>query len=223
MPNQEKKLGLKISLEWSTFSEAADEAGLSRLFSGIHFEDGDINGRILGREVASAVYEETLFYINGGEETESLDFEESDLAAETVISDQFTGVTISSDGLSPMIFDTANPTGGDSDLASDTLGNVLILSEDGDSSNPDDNATGGTFYFDWHDPINLESVSLIDVEDIGGSISAYSEDNQVLGSFDTSNLTDDGGTGSVDIGLDDVSRMELTLVGSGAIAEISYS
>ena len=42
-----------------------------------------------------------------------------------------------------MIFDTANPTGGDSDLASDTLGNVLILSEDGDSTNPDDNDTGG--------------------------------------------------------------------------------
>ncbi|MEM7592222.1 MAG: vanadium-dependent haloperoxidase [Cyanobacteria bacterium P01_A01_bin.83] len=211
------------TLEWSTFTEAADEAGLSRLYGGIHFEDGDINGRILGREVGNAVYEEALFYINGGEETESLDFEESDLAAGTIISDQFTGVTISSDGLSPMIFDTANPTGGDIDLASDSLGNVLILSEDGDSSNPDDNDIGGIFYFDWHDPINLESVSLIDVEEVGGSITAYGEGNQVLGSFDTSNLTDDGLTGSVNIGLEDVSRIELTLIGSGAITEISYS
>ena len=39
-----------------------------------------------------------------------------------------------------MIFDSANPTGGDQDLASDTLGGLLIISEDGDSSDPDDNA-----------------------------------------------------------------------------------
>ena len=74
-----------------------------------------------------------------------LDFEVLDLTAGTIITDQFTGLTIRSDVLDVMIFDTANPTGGDQDLASDTLGNVLILSEDGDSTDPDDNATGGTF------------------------------------------------------------------------------
>ena len=56
-----------VTLHWDTFSEAADEAGISRLYGGIHFEDGDINGRLLGREIGEAVFEEAQFYINGGE------------------------------------------------------------------------------------------------------------------------------------------------------------
>ncbi|MGD1806522.1 DUF6851 domain-containing protein [Dapis sp. BLCC M126] len=47
-----------VTLEWDTFSEASDEAGFSRLYGGIHFEDGDVNGRSLGRQVAGEVWEE---------------------------------------------------------------------------------------------------------------------------------------------------------------------
>ena len=53
------------TLEWETFSEAADEAGLSRIYGGIHFDDGDIYSRSLGREVGSAVFAEAQSYING--------------------------------------------------------------------------------------------------------------------------------------------------------------
>ena len=53
------------TLEWDTFSDAADEAGLSRIYGGIHFDNGDINGRTLGREVGDAVFEEAQRYING--------------------------------------------------------------------------------------------------------------------------------------------------------------
>ncbi len=56
-----------VTLEWNTFSEAAIEAGLSRLYGGIHFSDGDEYGRWLGREVGAAVYDCAQFYINGGE------------------------------------------------------------------------------------------------------------------------------------------------------------
>ena len=211
------------TLSWDTFSEAADEGGLSRLYGGIHFEDGDLNGRILGRKVGKAVFERSQFYINGGVETQPpLDFEESDLAAGTIVTNQFTGVTISSDKLPVMIFDTANPTGGDTDLASDTLGKVLILSEDGDSSDPDDNATGGSIYFDWDNPVNIESVDLLDIESAGGSITLYGADDRLLGSYDTSYLTQDGGVGSIDVNLPDVSRMELYLTTSGAITDINY-
>ena len=56
-----------MTLEWDTFSEAADEAGLSRIYGGIHFEDGDLNGRQLGREVGQAVWSETQYFIQGGE------------------------------------------------------------------------------------------------------------------------------------------------------------
>ncbi|NER03364.1 MAG: calcium-binding protein, partial [Okeania sp. SIO3C4] len=48
-----------VILEWDTFSEAADEAGISRLYGGIHFDDGDLNGRELGREVGESVWERT--------------------------------------------------------------------------------------------------------------------------------------------------------------------
>jgi hypothetical protein len=56
-----------VTLEWDTFSEAANEAGMSRLYGGIHFEDGRLNGSVLGREVGEGVFEEAQFYINGGE------------------------------------------------------------------------------------------------------------------------------------------------------------
>ena len=52
-----------ITLEWETFSEASDEAGISRIYGGIHFEDGDLNGRTLGREAAKNVWEETQVVI----------------------------------------------------------------------------------------------------------------------------------------------------------------
>lgn len=55
-----------ITLEWQTFSEAADEAGISRIYGGIHFEDGDLNGRELGRLVGQSVFERSQFYIQGG-------------------------------------------------------------------------------------------------------------------------------------------------------------
>ena len=62
----------EVTLEWDTFSAAADEAGISRLYGGIHFEDGDLNSRSLGREVGNAVFEQAQFFINGGEVTDLL-------------------------------------------------------------------------------------------------------------------------------------------------------
>ncbi len=54
-----------VLLCWTTFSEAADEAGISRLYGGIHFLDGDLNGRVLGRTIGGQVWEKTQYYING--------------------------------------------------------------------------------------------------------------------------------------------------------------
>ncbi len=61
-----------VTLEWETFSEASDEAGISRIYGGIHFEEGDINGRTLGRQVGAAVFDQAQFFINGGIETREL-------------------------------------------------------------------------------------------------------------------------------------------------------
>jgi Domain of unknown function (DUF6851)/VCPO second helical-bundle domain len=40
-----------VTLYWPTFSDAADQAGRSRRYGGIHFRDGDLVGRALGRLV----------------------------------------------------------------------------------------------------------------------------------------------------------------------------
>lgn len=40
-----------ITLSWDTFSEASDEAGMSRRYGGIHFRAADLNGRDTGRKV----------------------------------------------------------------------------------------------------------------------------------------------------------------------------
>jgi hypothetical protein len=54
-----------ITLWWRTFSEAADEAGMSRRYGGIHFEDGDLEGRATGRRVGAQVYERAMAYFSG--------------------------------------------------------------------------------------------------------------------------------------------------------------
>ncbi|MEM9318026.1 MAG: vanadium-dependent haloperoxidase [Pseudomonadota bacterium] len=53
------------TLDWATFSEAADEAGLSRIYGAIHFDDGDLDGRALGREVGENVWDTAQSFIQG--------------------------------------------------------------------------------------------------------------------------------------------------------------
>ncbi len=53
-----------ITLSWATFTDAANQAGLSRQYGGIHFNKGDLDGRTLGASVASAVWDKVKSYIN---------------------------------------------------------------------------------------------------------------------------------------------------------------
>jgi len=53
-----------LTLYWATFSDAADEAGISRRYGGIHFIDGDLNARSLGRVVAQNAWKQTIKYFN---------------------------------------------------------------------------------------------------------------------------------------------------------------
>jgi hypothetical protein len=54
-----------ITLSWPTFSAAADQAGLSRRYGGIHFERADLDGRNLGRQVGNQVWNKAQAYISG--------------------------------------------------------------------------------------------------------------------------------------------------------------
>lgn len=54
-----------ITLSWTTFSEAAEQAGMSRRYGGIHYEEDDLAGRVLGRAVANEVWDKAMAYIEG--------------------------------------------------------------------------------------------------------------------------------------------------------------
>jgi hypothetical protein len=55
----------KVRLVWPTFSAAADQAGVSRLYGGIHFRSGDQEGRKLGRKIGERVFERGMAFIEG--------------------------------------------------------------------------------------------------------------------------------------------------------------
>jgi len=54
-----------VTLHWTTFTDAANQAGISRRYRGIHFAQGDLNGREVGRLVGEQAYDKALTYING--------------------------------------------------------------------------------------------------------------------------------------------------------------
>lgn len=57
-----------VTLVWSTFSEAAAQAGLSRRYGGIHFAGSDLAGRAMGRQVAALVWDRVASYLSGSAE-----------------------------------------------------------------------------------------------------------------------------------------------------------
>jgi hypothetical protein len=54
-----------VTLTWATFSEAAAQAGISRRYGGIHFEQGDLDARETGRRAARVCWAKAQSYING--------------------------------------------------------------------------------------------------------------------------------------------------------------
>ncbi|HEY2371827.1 MAG TPA: vanadium-dependent haloperoxidase [Gaiellaceae bacterium] len=54
-----------FTLTWPTFSDAADQAGISRRYGGIHFEQGDLDGRTTGRLAARRAWATAQNYFNG--------------------------------------------------------------------------------------------------------------------------------------------------------------
>ena len=47
----------EVALQWATFYDAADQAGRSRLYGGIHVTDDDFAGRRLGSQIGIGAYE----------------------------------------------------------------------------------------------------------------------------------------------------------------------
>jgi hypothetical protein len=53
------------TLSFKSFTDAANQAGLSRRYGGIHFAQADKNGRTLGSQIGNAAWAKALTYFNG--------------------------------------------------------------------------------------------------------------------------------------------------------------
>ena len=62
-----------ITLQWASYYDAADEAGISRLYGGIHVAPDDGPGRVIGSEVGINAFELAEKYWNGAILIEPLD------------------------------------------------------------------------------------------------------------------------------------------------------
>ena len=67
-----------VSLEFATFDDWADGSGISRIYGGIHWEQGDLEGRALGRRVGTEVIDAARNYLNGVDPTQ--DFSDESFA-----------------------------------------------------------------------------------------------------------------------------------------------
>jgi len=154
--------------------------------------------------------------------TKTINF--NDLGRGTVVDNEYTsqGVTVSAIGGSnkAMIFDTNNPTGGDHDLATDNLDNVLIISEDGDSHDPDDNAGGGVLRFDFHEAADVKELTFLDIEE-SAVVKFYDEHGALIATRQI-DPTGNNGQSTEHFNVEGAFRMDVHLCGSGAIDNLVF-
>jgi hypothetical protein len=138
-------------------------------------------------------------------------------------------------GNGAMIFDSGNPTGGDSDLGGD-YGMVMIISEDGDASDPDDNLWGGriTFDFDFEVPafVNfVDTMKILDIDDSSRGVSFVNvsviegDSNQdfafALAEGSNGNLQEVDFDAIIDQEVYNVKRVSVDFAGSGAVVNLA--
>ena len=182
----------------------------------------DGNDSILGGAGNDEIYGD-----NGTNATQNVTLDFNGLSTGVVVNGQYVGqgVTISSlNAANPvMAFDSNNPSGGDTDLGYDTQGQILILSEDGDSTDPDDNASGGTFRIAFDAPTDVQSITLLDI-DGGATVIVFDVDGNELGQVDY--VTSDNGKVVADlsgISNGNVGSINVVMGGSGAIDDLKYT
>jgi len=168
------------------------------------------------------------------------------ISAGQFIDDEYAaqGVTISSSYKHAMAFDSENPTGGDPDLGSpnedfggpgvgngggigepyensSALGNILIISTDDDQSDPNDHAGGGVLTFTFDNPVYVNSTSSLD--DLADTEArAFDSSNNPLGTI-SMNVPGENSYANHSINIDNVSRLEIDLGGSGAIPNLKFT
>ena len=54
-----------VPLQWATYYDAADQAGISRLYGGIHVEADDLGGRVMGAQCGRDAWTKAQTYWDG--------------------------------------------------------------------------------------------------------------------------------------------------------------
>lgn len=201
--------------------------------------------------------EPTIVYTNQQVVTNQsfiIDFESysaGDIVSELMINDPFNDVEIEGITMAfpndnaAMIFDSSNPSGGDFDIGTPNeqyggpgvgnggasndiaLGNVLILSEDLDSNDPDDIfEIGASFQFDFsaNQSVTLNSFDILDIEESSNptSVRLYDQDQSILLDKEIIPGGDNSKT-TVDLeNTENVAFMEIIMNSSGAIDNIAF-
>jgi len=103
----------------------------------------------------------------------------------------------------------------------ESLGKVLIISENGDASSPDDNAFGGVFTFDFASPLDIKTIGLLDHEE-GVMVEAYSvaSENPI---FTAVAEASNNGVETLDLDVPSVIQLILTFYGSGAVSDLTLA
>ena len=58
-----------VDLQWATYFDASDQAGISRLYGGIHIPQDDVEGRLIGSQVGRRAWELAQTYFDGTAES----------------------------------------------------------------------------------------------------------------------------------------------------------
>lgn len=180
-----------------------------------------------------------VFGANAAAAPVTIDFD--DLSGGDVIADQYASFVMFSslpgtNGFGDvMVFDTLNVTGGDTDLGvpirhfmtgeQKAFGNVAIISEDNDSTDPDDNRFGGSIVMDFvqavtflgFDAIDINAAETITLElfNTAGDILNTITNDTMVAADNEFFFMDAGAT-------EGVTRAIIRFTGSGAVDNISF-
>jgi len=174
-------------------------------------------------------------FIAGSAQAAVFDFETGFSGGDTPASVTAGGVTATVStgdaGHPAMIYDTGVLTGGDTDLVADFAlvgtsvfdydpGNIMIISEDGDSSDPDDDRNGGVLMFTFLGTlVDLTSVDIFDAESGGNEIDIWVNGLEVITGLVTGNHKYD----TVDLSaFTGVNSVWFEFGGSGAIDNLAF-
>ena len=54
-----------VELQWASYYDAADQAGISRIYGGIHIPADDFSGRRIGSQCGKAAWHQAMRYFDG--------------------------------------------------------------------------------------------------------------------------------------------------------------